>query len=207
MPAKHVRPYYTPTCTKPPGSPNISPNARLVFRANNQVAQAIAARSGAGVAILPHYVGRTEAELRLFQLGPTPPARDVWILTRRAGWNDAPIRTVANHIACIFAQEQALFECAIEPMARSLSAGVRSIGIRERPTSSRSPWQNAYAERQIGSIRRENTDHIVTFGERHLRHVLLSYMGPLQRHAHSSVVEQGRADIAPASRHPFELRN
>ena len=40
----------------------------------------------------------------------------------------------------------------------------------------RSPWQNAYAERLIGSIRREALDHIVVLGERHLRHVLLSYM-------------------------------
>src|SRR6202453_4293989 len=53
---------------------------------------------------------------------------------------------------------------------------VRSIGIRDRPTSPRSPWQNAYAERLIGSIRRECIDHIVIFGERHLRHVLLAYM-------------------------------
>ena len=53
---------------------------------------------------------------------------------------------------------------------------VRSIGIRDRPTSPRSPWQNAYAERLIGSIRRECLDHIVVFGERHLRHVLLSYL-------------------------------
>src|SRR5882762_1198652 len=53
---------------------------------------------------------------------------------------------------------------------------VRLIGIRDRPTSPRSPWQNAYAERLIGSIRRECLDHIVVFGERHLRHVLLSYM-------------------------------
>jgi transposase InsO family protein len=53
---------------------------------------------------------------------------------------------------------------------------VRSIGIRDRPTSPRSPWQNAYAERLIRSIRRECIDHVVVFGERHLRHVLLSYM-------------------------------
>jgi len=53
---------------------------------------------------------------------------------------------------------------------------VRSIGIRDRPTSPRSPWQNAYAERLIGSIRRECIDHVVVFGECHLRHVLLSYM-------------------------------
>jgi transposase InsO family protein len=53
---------------------------------------------------------------------------------------------------------------------------LRSIGIRDHPTSPRSPWQNAYAERLIGSIRRECIDHVVVFGERHLRHVLLSYM-------------------------------
>ena len=52
---------------------------------------------------------------------------------------------------------------------------VRSIGIRDRPTSFRSPWQNGYAERLIGSIRRECIDHVVVFGECHLRHVLLSY--------------------------------
>src|SRR5450756_1120434 len=53
---------------------------------------------------------------------------------------------------------------------------LRSMGIRDRPTSPRSLWQNAYAERLIGSIRRECLDHVVVFGERHLRHVLLSYM-------------------------------
>jgi hypothetical protein len=39
----------------------------------------------------------------------------------------------------------------------------------------RSPWQNGYCERAIGSIRRECLDHVVVFGERHLRHLLLSY--------------------------------
>jgi transposase InsO family protein len=42
---------------------------------------------------------------------------------------------------------------------------IRSIGIRDRPTSPRSPWQNAYAERLIGSIRREWIDHVVVCTE------------------------------------------
>jgi transposase InsO family protein len=53
---------------------------------------------------------------------------------------------------------------------------VRAMGIRDRPTSFRSPWQNAHTERLIGSIRRERIDHVVIFNERHLRHVLLSYL-------------------------------
>jgi transposase InsO family protein len=53
---------------------------------------------------------------------------------------------------------------------------LRSMGIRDQPTSPRSPWQNGYAERLIGSIRRECLDHVVVLGECHLRHLLLSYM-------------------------------
>ena len=49
------------------------------------------------------------------------------------------------------------------------------MGIRDRPTAPRSPWQNGYCERAIGSIRRECLDHVVVFGERHLRRLLRSY--------------------------------
>src|SRR6476660_4846379 len=52
---------------------------------------------------------------------------------------------------------------------------IRATGIRDRPTAPRSPWQNGYAERLIGSIRRECLDHVIVLGERHLRHVLRSY--------------------------------
>jgi transposase InsO family protein len=53
---------------------------------------------------------------------------------------------------------------------------VRSMGIRDRPTAPRSPWQNGHAERLIRSIQRECLDHVVVFGERRLRHLLHSYM-------------------------------
>jgi transposase InsO family protein len=52
---------------------------------------------------------------------------------------------------------------------------IRAMGIRDRPTAPRSPWQNGCAERLIGSIRRECLDHVIVFGERHLRHLLRSY--------------------------------
>ena len=50
------------------------------------------------------------------------------------------------------------------------------MGIRDRPTAPRSPWQNAYVERLIGSIRRELLDHVVVLGERHLQRLLRSYL-------------------------------
>ena len=46
---------------------------------------------------------------------------------------------------------------------------VRAMGIRDRPTSPRSPWQNGYAERLIGSIRRECIDQVIVLGERYFR--------------------------------------
>ena len=50
------------------------------------------------------------------------------------------------------------------------------MGITEVITAPRSPWQNAYIERVIGSIRRECLDRIMIFNERHLRGVLSSYV-------------------------------
>jgi transposase InsO family protein len=54
-------------------------------------------------------------------------------------------------------------------------ARVRAMGIRDRPTSFRSPWQNGLVERLIGSARRECTDHVIAFNEDHLRHILSKY--------------------------------
>jgi transposase InsO family protein len=54
-------------------------------------------------------------------------------------------------------------------------AFVRAMGIRDRPTSFRSPWQNGYVERLIGSIRRECTDHLLVFNAEHLRRILAKY--------------------------------
>ena len=52
---------------------------------------------------------------------------------------------------------------------------VKAMGIRDRPISPGSPWQNGIAERLIGTVRRECLDRILIFGESHLRRVLASY--------------------------------
>jgi hypothetical protein len=63
---------------------------------------------------------------------------------------------------------------------------VRAMGIRDRPTSFHSPWQNGYVERLIGSIRRECTDHLIVFNAEHLRRMLA------RRGTPDAVVVEGR---------------
>lgn len=52
---------------------------------------------------------------------------------------------------------------------------VAGMKIEEVITAARSPWQNAFVERLIGSIRRECLDHAIVLGESHLRRILRSY--------------------------------
>src|ERR1700674_136423 len=52
---------------------------------------------------------------------------------------------------------------------------LRAMGIRDKPTAPASPWQNGFAERLIGSIRRECLDHVIVLGEAHLRRILKNY--------------------------------
>ena len=86
-----------------------------------------------------------------------------WIarqLTEAYGWRATP-RYIIRDRDCVYGE--------------TFIRRVRAMGIRDRPISARSPWQNGYAERVIGSIRRDCLDHVVVFGERHLRHLLDSY--------------------------------
>jgi hypothetical protein len=52
---------------------------------------------------------------------------------------------------------------------------IRAIGIRDKPIAPASPWQNGFAERLIGSIRRECLDHFIVLGEAHLCCILRTY--------------------------------
>ena len=57
----------------------------------------------------------------------------------------------------------------------AFTSRIRAMGIRDRPISPRSPRQNAYVERLIGTLRRECLDHVLIYGERHLRRILTLY--------------------------------
>lgn len=61
------------------------------------------------------------------------------------------------------------------------SRQVASVGIKEVLTASTLPWQNACAERAIGTIRRECLDQMIIFGELHLRRTVKSYSNSYNR--------------------------
>jgi len=58
---------------------------------------------------------------------------------------------------------------------QAFTSRIRKMGIRDRPISPRSPWQNPYAERLIGTVRRDCLDHRLIFGEQHLLRILSLY--------------------------------
>jgi len=100
---------------------------------------------------------------RILHLSTTEHPSAEWIaqqVTEAVGWEFAPQYIIRDRDSAYG-----------EVFKRRL----RAMGIRDRPTAARSPWQNGYCEWLIGSIRRECLDHVVIFGERHLRHVLRSY--------------------------------
>jgi len=53
---------------------------------------------------------------------------------------------------------------------------VRAMGIEQVLTAPRSPWQNPYCERVIGTLRRDCLDHVIVLGEQHLRRILRNYL-------------------------------
>jgi transposase InsO family protein len=95
---------------------------------------------------------------------------------------------VTEHPTAEWTARQPLEACALEEALRYLirdrdqvcgerfSRQAQTLGIQEAVIAPRSPWQNAYAERVIGSIRRECLDHVVVISERHLREMLSKYM-------------------------------
>jgi transposase InsO family protein len=131
-----------------------------------------------GLLILQH--GRRQ----ILWLGVTAHPTAEWIarqLTEAYGWTASPQAIVRDRDAVY---------------GDSFIRRLQAMGIRDRPTAARSPWQNGYAERLIGSIRRDCLDHVVVFGERHLRHLLESY----QRYYNEARTHLALGKDAPVSR-------
>ena len=110
--------------------------------------------------------GHGRRELLWFEVTRHPRAE--WLarqITEAFPWNSAP--------ACLVRDNDRAYGYVF-------ASRVRAMGIRDRPISPRSPWQNGIAERFIGTLRRESLDLVVIFSEMHRRRILSAYA------AHSS---------------------
>jgi transposase InsO family protein len=100
-------------------------------------------------------------DLVLINVTPNPTAE--WIarqITEAFPWREAPRYLIRDR--------DRVYGAAV-------THRLRAMGIRDKPIAPGSPWQNGFAERLIGSIRRECVDHVVALGEGHLRRVLQCY--------------------------------
>jgi transposase InsO family protein len=99
----------------------------------------------------------------LVWIGVTKHPTAEWVarqITEAFPWNEAP---------CYMIRDRDSIYGAV------VKRRLRAMGIRDRPITPASPWQNGFAERLIGSIRRECVDHVIVLGEAHLRRILKSY--------------------------------
>jgi transposase InsO family protein len=102
---------------------------------------------------------------RLISLSVTDHPTAEWVarqLTDAFPWDEPPDYMIRDRDGCY---------------GQAVTKRLAAMGIRDHPTAARSPWQNGHAERLVGSIRRECLDHIVVFGEAHLRRILAAYAG------------------------------
>jgi transposase InsO family protein len=99
----------------------------------------------------------------LVWINATPNPTSEWIarqITEGFPWNEAPRYLIRDR--------DRVYGIAV-------TRRLRAMGIRDKPIAPGSPWQNGFAERLIGSIRRERTDHVVALNEGHLRRILQCY--------------------------------
>ena len=136
-----------------------------------------------GLVILRH------ARRRMVSISVTNYPTAEWIagqVTEAFPWDEAPRHLIRDR------------DGAFGP---AFARRIRAMGIRDHPIAPRSPWQNGHVERLIGSIRRESLDHVVVFGEAHLRDVLKNYASYYNKvRPHLSLDKD-----APAFRRPHKV--
>lgn len=86
------------------------PRARMAVRTDSQFAQALAARAGAGIALLPHFIGRSDGDLVRCLPDQAPAARELWLVTRRRDGRAPSTRAAADRLVEMFQAERDLFE-------------------------------------------------------------------------------------------------
>jgi transposase InsO family protein len=107
-------------------------------------------------------LGHGRRQLLWFEVTRHPTAE--WLarqITEAFPWSSAPVYLVRDNDRAY---------------GHVFTSRVRAMGIRDRPISPGSPWQNGIAERLIGTLRRECLDQVVIFSEMHLRRILSAYV-------------------------------
>ena len=120
---------------------------------------------------------------------PTAPFRVLFVLVVISHQRRQIIHShVTAHPTTDWTAQQLVEACGIEYTPRYLirdrdaiygqrfQQQARALGIQEVLSAPRSPWQNAYAERVIGSIRRECLNHVIVLNERHLKGIVQNYI-------------------------------
>ncbi len=103
------------------------------------------------------------ARRELVWINVTPHPTAEWIarqITEAFPWNEAPRYLIRD--------QDKVYGPAV-------TRRIRAMGSRDKPIAPGSPWQNGFAERMIGSIRRECVDHIVVLSQAHLRRTAQAY--------------------------------
>src|ERR1700730_4708973 len=125
---------------------------------------------------------------RLISLSVTANPTAEWIahqITAAFPWNEAPDYLIRDRDGSY---------------GHAVTKRLQAMGIRDHPTAPRSLWQNGHAERLIGSIRRECLDHVVVFGEAHLRRILGAYIGYYNEHRTHLSLDKDSPNRRPVQR-------
>jgi transposase InsO family protein len=120
-------------------------------------------REWSGVWVSDRPLDNSEDRRNLVWINVTTNPTAEWIarqLTEAFPWNAAPRHLVRDRD---------------QIYGTIVTRRLRAMGIRDKPVAPASPWQKGFAERLIGSIRRECVDHFIVLGEAHLRHILRTY--------------------------------
>jgi DNA-binding transcriptional LysR family regulator len=86
---------------------------RVVFRVNTQIAQAIAARHGVGIALLPHFLGASAPDLHRIPTHVGPPNRELWMLTRPKSRKIKALETMIGYLVELFRKERCFLKSGL----------------------------------------------------------------------------------------------